>query len=108
MQLCKIIGRGVTVRMIFSYEREGVNPDIDLLIAFADVFNVSVDFLLGRPNPDTKPYDADVYKRQVYPFTNKISTPEKQKCKIYRLLIINTSASYTMLIKRAVLLRFFR
>ena len=57
MQLCKIIGRGVTVRMIFSYEREGVNPDIDLLIAFADVFNVSVDFLLGRSNPDTQPYD---------------------------------------------------
>lgn len=48
MQLCKIIGRGVTVRMIFSYEREGVNPDIDLLIALP-IWMDTNELLLWKP-----------------------------------------------------------
>lgn len=47
-QLVEIAGHDLTVRMIYSYEREGVNPDIDTLILLADTFGVTVDFLLGR------------------------------------------------------------
>ena len=47
-QLAEILGNDMTVRKLYSYEREGVNPDIDTLILLADTFGVSVDFLLGH------------------------------------------------------------
>lgn len=47
-QLADMLGKNITVRMLYSYEREGVNPDIDTLLLLADTFGVSVDFLLGH------------------------------------------------------------
>lgn len=52
-QLAEVAGHDLTVRKIYSYEREGVNPDIDTLILLADVFGVTVDFLLGRSDDQT-------------------------------------------------------
>lgn len=37
---------------VASWEQGRTEPDLDFLIALADYFNVSVDFLLGRPNID--------------------------------------------------------
>lgn len=46
--LAEIVGNELTVRKIYSYEREGVNPDVDTLILLADTFGVTIDFLLGH------------------------------------------------------------
>lgn len=38
----------VTQQTIFKYERTSVEPDIEMLIKIAGVFDVSVDFLIGN------------------------------------------------------------
>lgn len=52
-RLAEILGNDMTVRKLYSYEREGVSPDTDTLILLADTFGVSVDFLLGRSFQDS-------------------------------------------------------
>ncbi len=39
---------GITQQAIYKYENLSVEPDIQTLIAIADIFNVSVDYLIGR------------------------------------------------------------
>lgn len=39
---------GVKRRIIFMYEKNESKPSFDVLIAFADYFNVSLDYLVGR------------------------------------------------------------
>ncbi|MCM8901236.1 helix-turn-helix domain-containing protein [Caldicoprobacter algeriensis] len=46
--LAKVLG--VTERTIGFYESEERNPPIDILNKLADIFDVSVDYLLGRTN----------------------------------------------------------
>ena len=44
---------GVTLKQIQRYEHGLNEPTLSVLIALADYFNVSVDYLLGRTdNPD--------------------------------------------------------
>ena len=45
-QLADIIG--TSQQSINKYENHNVEPDIDTLIAFADFFNTSVDYLIGN------------------------------------------------------------
>ena len=45
-QLGEILG--VKKYSIYTYEKERSGPDIDGLIALADFFDVSVDYLIGR------------------------------------------------------------
>lgn len=49
-QLAEVIG--TSQQSINKYENHNVEPDIDTLIAFADFFNTSVDYLIG--NTDIK------------------------------------------------------
>lgn len=51
--LAEMLGNDMTVRMLYSYERQGVSPDVDTLILLADAFGVSVDFLLGHSTEKT-------------------------------------------------------
>ena len=44
-QLC-----GLPDTAIMRYERGEVNPNLDSVVAIADYFHVSVDYLLGRTN----------------------------------------------------------
>jgi len=44
---------GISKSAISQYENRLRMPTIQALIAYADYFNVSVDFLLGRENTDT-------------------------------------------------------
>ena len=39
---------GVKKYSIYTYEKERSGPDIDGLIALADFFEVSIDYLVGR------------------------------------------------------------
>lgn len=39
---------GLAESTISSYEKNARNPDIDTLAKFADYYNVSMDFLMGR------------------------------------------------------------
>lgn len=45
-QVAKIIG--VTQSTYNYYEKEKTQPDFDILIKIADLYNVSIDYLLGR------------------------------------------------------------
>ncbi len=51
-KLCDIVGlrlgRRVPVSTLSSYELAAKSPDYDMLCAFADVFGVSTDFMLGH------------------------------------------------------------
>lgn len=39
---------GVKRRIVFMYEKNESKPSFDVLIALADYFNVSLDYLVGR------------------------------------------------------------
>lgn len=39
---------GVTPAMISAYENQDRNPSLDKLMALADIFHVSTDYILGR------------------------------------------------------------
>ena len=71
-QLAEMLGNDMTVRKLYSYEREGVNPDVDTLILLADTFGVSVDFLLGHscdmPAPASKDFDVSRFGERVRQF----------------------------------------
>ena len=47
-------------QVISRYELGQAEPDFNTLIKLADYFNVSVDYLLGRPESPTEPIDADL------------------------------------------------
>lgn len=51
---------GITVSAYGNYELGQREPDIKTLNKLADYFNVSVDYLLGRPESPTEPIDADL------------------------------------------------
>ena len=47
---------GVHSQHISRYEREKSNPSAETLIKFADIFSVSVDFLLNEETENISPY----------------------------------------------------
>jgi len=53
---------GISHRNISKYETGLIMPDIDTLISFADFFNVSLDYLVGREYVD---YIADSQKENL-------------------------------------------
>ncbi|NRA51439.1 MAG: helix-turn-helix transcriptional regulator, partial [Phaeodactylibacter sp.] len=52
---------GASRTIIGNYERNENTPSIDMIIRLADVFDVSVDFLLGEG--ETAKFDKSVLKR---------------------------------------------
>lgn len=50
---------GTSQQSINKYENHSVEPDIATLIALADYFNVSVDFLIGRVSSDNSSPDTE-------------------------------------------------
>lgn len=45
---------GVTERTLRRYESGGCEPNVDGLIALADFFDVSIDYLVGRSDDPTR------------------------------------------------------
>jgi transcriptional regulator with XRE-family HTH domain len=58
-ELAKKIGASRTI--IGNYERNTNTPSIEVLIRLANIFNVSVDFLIGEG--ELSSYDKDLLKR---------------------------------------------
>ena len=55
---------GITIGSWAKYERNEAEPSFDKLVKIADIFNVSVDFLLGRTNVrNDKPGDNETNKK---------------------------------------------
>lgn len=53
---------GLTQQAVYKYERTSIEPDIDTLIALADVLHTTVDHLIGHDNssaPDIKLTDEE-------------------------------------------------
>lgn len=46
---------GITQQAVYKYENSSVEPDIQTLIYLADVFDVSVDYLIGREPEAVEP-----------------------------------------------------
>jgi transcriptional regulator with XRE-family HTH domain len=47
-RLADEIGSGITQPQIQNYEKGNYEPDIDTIIKIADIFDTSVDYLIGR------------------------------------------------------------
>lgn len=79
-QLADIIG--TSQQSINKYENHNVEPDIDTLIAFADFFNTSVDYLVGNTNLDHRieiihPYDLNEEESNLIESFRKLTKSEK-------------------------------
>ena len=55
---------GITQQAYANYERGARKPDPDTLVKLADLFNVSVDYLLGREQKKEAPSPIDMDKRK--------------------------------------------
>lgn len=65
---------------IQNYETGGYQPNIETLLKYADYFDVSVDFLLGRTNIRHKPREIREYD---------LNTDEQELVNRYRCLYTN-------------------
>ena len=79
---------GISHRNISKYETGLIMPDIDTLISFADFFNVSLDYLVGREYVD---YIADSQKENLNVsetnFLNEYNKYDKgQKCDLINIV----------------------
>lgn len=67
---------GLSQSSIHSYEKGEYEPDIGLMKQFADIFSVSIDFLLGHTDIRT-PVDTDEIR--LAHRINKLGEPEISK-----------------------------
>jgi transcriptional regulator with XRE-family HTH domain len=51
---------GITSQALSNYERGDRDPDTDTLNKLADIYNVTVDYLLGRDTPLTHPKETNL------------------------------------------------
>ena len=62
---------GITNTVLSNYERDYRDPDTETLTRLADLYEVSVDYLLGRTNTPKMEFDDDAQKAL---FMNRIAT----------------------------------
>ncbi|HIU69449.1 MAG TPA: helix-turn-helix transcriptional regulator [Candidatus Scubalenecus merdavium] len=63
-QLADVLG--VSQQSINKYENHNVEPDIETLIAMADYFDTSVDYLVGRTPPQNEDEETTAFLRTVH------------------------------------------
>ncbi len=78
-QLAKIIG--VSIQTVFNWENGFFEPNISDLIKLADVFNVTIDYLVGRSDvPNSNNYIRSQLEK--IPFEKFLDWVEKQLSEI--------------------------
>ncbi len=89
-QLADIIG--VSQQSVNKYENHSVEPDIATLIAIANYFSTSVDYLIGNTGIDRKienieKYDLNADEKQIIDGYRSLNLKEKE---IIKLIIENS------------------
>lgn len=89
-QLADVVG--VSQQSINKYENHGVEPDIATLIAIANHFSTSVDYLIGNTDIERKienvqPYDLNSEERYLIDGYRNLNPTEKE---IINLIIENS------------------
>jgi|AGTN01.3.fsa_nt_gi Predicted transcriptional regulators len=78
--LSKLIN--ISNKSISDYERGITSPDLDTLKIFADFFNVSTDYLLGRTDTPTKEVslqeDTDDFQFALYGEVRELTDEDKE------------------------------
>lgn len=85
---------GVSQQSINKYENHSIEPDISSLIAMADYFSTSVDYLVGHTEIDRRiepveKYDLNAAEAQLIDSYRRFNKTEKQ---MLALLIENSRA----------------
>ncbi len=80
---------GVSQQSVNKYENHGVEPDIQMLIAIADYFQTSVDYLIGHSEIDHKievlhSHDLNEDEERLIHAWRKLN--EKEKASIFSIL----------------------
>lgn len=84
----------VSQQSINKYENHNIEPDISLLIKFADFFGTSVDYLIGHSDVNRKvepvsPYDLNTDEAALIDTYRNLSPEEKESI---HLIIKNYTA----------------
>ncbi len=84
----------VSQQSINKYENHNIEPDISLLIKFADFFGTSVDYLIGHSDINRKiepvsPYDLNTDEASLIDTYRNLSAEEKESI---HLIIKNYTA----------------
>ncbi len=79
--LAEIIG--VTQQSIYKYETQHVEPDLDILIALADYFSTSVDYLIGHSDirhkiESVSPFDLNEDEASLITVYRNLTPKEKE------------------------------
>lgn len=80
---------GTTQQAIYKYEKTDVEPDIAMLIRIADIFGVTVDFLIGNSElrgNETVYSEAELSRREQICVNALSCLPDKLGDKITELL----------------------
>lgn len=74
---------GLTQQMISSYEKGQSSPNVEVLCKIADLFQVSLDYLVNHPTISDK---ADNSENRLVEYFSRLSQSDREKT----LLIIQT------------------
>lgn len=67
---------GISNQMLSNYELNKTNPPLETLIKLADYFDVSLDYLCGRPRPYDLPSTATAEQKQAINLILKLNAVE--------------------------------
>lgn len=74
---------GITQQAYANYEREVRQPDLEMLLKISTLFNVSVDYLLGKTNISKSDEELKGIDFALYGETKDLTEAEKQDILTY-------------------------
>lgn len=105
MQLADAIG--VSQQSVNKYENHNVEPDIRTLIAIADYFNTSVDYLIGHSDvarviEDTRPFDLNEEEAGLMKAWRCLCPEEKESIRLVIKNYLNQERNFCRNRERAI------
>lgn len=67
----------ITAQAYYKYERENSNPPIETLITLANIFNVSIDYIVGRD--ENKKENQTPNQIELLNYFNQLNEMEQQR-----------------------------